>query len=447
MNHIFHRRSPSALWRTFFAALLVALYASPSTASMVAMDETELENVSGQGLFWSDKITGSELAGSNAYSTPFTFYRMGLDGELALNANLGKMQLGCGGVNDFINAPAACDIDIDYASLMGRNGTNPGNPLSSFKLTRPYLELAIKNDGTANREIVGLKIGAQAADGAITSGRRYTVNGAVNQENSLGWSEPTNANTQPVRTAGANCNTGASVNSGVLGCHSGINSVSGFLGAEMSISLRVQGRVCVFICIGLDAWGCTGRTTFGGDNCGTAKGDALFVDMGGTRMQGLGLRSALLNLNDGGVLTSIITEGYASLNLDLRLVHKLTFDNGGDFGISFQREPVAYPRYSKMTPTAEMTANGTYPSAMDACATANYDTTRCASAYAVPTNTGWWLNAPQVKLLDVINPSINVGDLSLGDALALFGAPGLVVNQGEFNMTPYKNCYGAARFC
>lgn len=434
-----HPRRPHVLAGLLLVA--AALAGMPAAAALppglVAMDEADMGDIHAQGLFWSDRILGNELVGANAYSTPFNFYRVGLDGELALNVNIGKLQLGCGGVNDFVNAAAGCDINIDYAALMGRNGTDPGNPLSAFILNRPYLEFAVKNDGSGSREIVGMKIGAQSADGAITAGRRY-ANGQVNQENMLS----------------NNC-TGASVGAGALGCHSGINSVSGFLGAEMSLTMRVQAQVCLGAilfgaCIGipfpLDAWGCVGRTQTGSDDCGVAKNDALFVDIAGTRMQGLGLRAAQLSLS-GSVLGDLIGNAYASLNADLRLVHKLTFENTNDFFISFQREPVAYPRYSKMAPTAEMQANGTYATAMDACATTNYNRARCNSAYAVPANTGWWLNAPSVKLLDVLNPTANVGLLSLGDALALLAAPGYLIDQAEFNMTPFKNCYGATRFC
>lgn len=428
-------------------ASLTLMASGSAYATMSEVSDADLGELSAQGLFWSDKITGSELVGSNAYSTPFTFYRMGIDGQLAMNANISKLQLGCGGVNDFLNAQAGCDLDIDYMGMMGRTGSDPGNPMSAFKLERPYLELAVKNDGTADREIVGIKIGAASADGGMSIGRRYTSNGAVNQENTMGWTEPGSWNTEPTRTAGSNCNTGADMGPGVVGCHSGINSVSGFLGTEMSLTMRLQGCIVVIFCINIDAWGCVGRTQFGGDGCGTAKSDALFVDLGGTRLQNLGLRSALLTLNDGGILTDLIGDVYASLNADLRLVHKIIFDNGGDFAISWQREPVAYPRYSKMTPTAEMQANGTYATALDACATTVADTARCASAYSVPANTGWWLNAPSVKLLDIYNPSVAIGNLSVGDALALLGAPGYLLNNGEFNMTPSKNCYGAARFC
>lgn len=57
---------------------------------------------------------------------------------------------------------------------------------------------------------------------------------------------------------------------------------------------------------------------------------------------------------------------FASLNTDLRNVHKLTFEDTSDFFLSFQREPIAYPRYSKLTPTEELP-----PGAFDICATSN----------------------------------------------------------------------------
>lgn len=422
-----------------------ATFEAPGTPSlpqgMVELADEDMEDIHAQGLFWSDKISGSELTGTNTYSTPFTFYRVGLDADLALNMNIAKLQLGCGGVNDFLNAKAGCDIDIDYATLMGRSGVDPGNPLSAFTLRRPYLEFAIKNDGTANREIVGIKIGTQSADGAIVAGRRYETDNAVNQENMLG----------------SGCDTDASVGPGALGCHSGINSVSGFLGAEMSLTMRVKADICASVLIGgvwcgitnllwipLDAWGCIGRLSPAVDECGQGN-EPLFIDLAGTRMDNLGLKAALLNLEGNGlsgVLTQLLGNAYASLNADLRLVHKLTLENTGDFFLSFQREPVAYPRFSKMTPADELPSG-----AMDSCKSTNFNQARCGSAYAVPANTGWWLNLPSVKLLDVYNPEADIGNLSIGDALSLLAAPGYQIDQAEFQMTPYKNCYGAARFC
>ncbi|MDQ8036263.1 MAG: hypothetical protein REI12_02500 [Pedobacter sp.] len=435
--------------------VLVLMAFSLSTANtnaMVAMADAELSEIDGQALFWSDMIKGNELAGANSYSTPFNFYRVGLDGELALNTNIAKAQLGCGGVNDYLGASAGCDIDIDYATLMGREGTSPGNPLSAFVLKRPYIEFAIKNDDNpTKREVVGLKIGAQSADGAITAGRRYGGTSSANQINQENMDSSTCA--------------GSSTGSTALGCHSGINSVSGFLGAEMSLTMDLNVNVTVDLGIfgtlklPITATGCTGRTQNTDDACGTSTADALFIDLAGTRMQNMGLTAAKLqannlgvagiNLGSGilgnlvqGVVNDLIGGLSASLKADLRLVHKLTFENTGDFFISFQREPVAYPRYSKRTPIADLQG----ATATDICATSQA-TARCSSAYAVPANTGWWLNAPSVKLLDVYNPNAQLPDVPLAQATTLLSAPGYLINQAEFNLTPSKNCYGSTRFC
>lgn len=425
-----HVRAPAARW---VWALCALLFAMPAPAALTALPADDLGNIHAQGLFWSDKITGSELAGSNAYSTPFTFYRVGIDGDLALNANLGKLQLGCGGVNDFVN-PRACDIDIDYVSLMGRNANNVGNPLSAFTLRRPYLEFAVKNDGTANREIVGFRIGAENTDGAISAGRRYAA-GQTNQENLI-VGESIAAADDPVPAS--NC-TSAVEGNGTAMCHSGINSVSGSLGLELGLSMYVTASVTL---LNIETWACAGRTTMTLDDCGTARSDAVFADLAGTRMQTLALRSVKLR---GNFL--IVDEAYAQLVTELRFIHQLTFNDSGDFFISFQREPVAYPRNSKMTPIAEMTANGTINTAFDSCAITAFAPARCNSAYSVPANTGWWLNAPNVKLLDIIQPNADLGSRSISEALVLLGPPGLEITNVELNMTPTKNCYGATRFC
>ncbi|WP_162925626.1 hypothetical protein [Isoalcanivorax indicus] len=411
---------------------------------LAPLEDEALGDVMAQGLIVTDKISGTELPGSNPFSTPFTFYRMGLEGELELNMNISKLQLGCGGINDHLSGYAGCDIDIDYATLMGRDGTDLGDPMSAFVLKRPYIELAVRNDhDPALREVIGIKIGSQSADGALSIGRVYEQ-AVTNQENMLS----------------NQCNPSASTGAGVVGCHSGINSVSGFLGAEMSLTMGVEARVCAGIMVGstclsftlpLNATGCVGRTEYGGDLCGSGRNDAFFVDLAGTRMQSLGLRAAELDLTGSGITAFLELIGLntvsAQLKADLRLLHKLTFEDTGDFFLSFQREPVAYPRYSKQTPIQEMIADGTMDTAFDACAVSGFATPRCNSAYAVPANTGWWLNAPSVKLLDVYNPSSNLGTLSIGNALQLLGPPGYLIENAEFALRPARNCYGSSTFC
>jgi hypothetical protein len=448
-------------------ALLLSLLCAPAFGSqnsvmaataqkfkgLKEMNDVEMSTEVAQGLFVTDKISGSDLAGANAYSMPFTFYRMGLDGELDLNMNIDKLQLGCGGINDFIGAKAGCDINIDYAQFMGRNGNNLGTPLSDFRLIRPYIEVAVKNgNNPAQREVVGIKIGAQAADGAISVGRRYDSGSATltNQENMY-------TTTYPDQVAGGTqrpdnvCIPGSSLGGGVLGCHSGINSVSGFLGAEMSLQMDVKANICTLgiigstcLCaIGLDAWGCIGKLTT--PQCSSYANTPLFVDIAGTRMESLALSAAKLDLSGNGGLsslfTSLVSNAYASLNANLRLVHQLVFNNTSDFFLSFQREPVAYPRYDKLAPVNDPAVTN------DSCKTADFASARCGSAYAVPANTGWWLNAPSVKLTDVTNNNAQLGNVTLTQALNLLAPPGLLLSQAEFQLTPAQNCRGYSRFC
>ena len=428
----------ATIYPSMFSAALLWLAAVNPADALLEMDDTELRDIQGQGLFVADMIRGDELAGANDYSIPFNFYRIGMDGEMQMNLNMSKLQLGCGGVNDHLSGHAGCDIDIDYVSMMGRDGYQAGAPQSPMVLDRPYIELAIKNDGTPHREVVGIKIGAAMVDGFMSTGRRY-YQGQLNEENT-GYA--------------SQCTPGASIGTGVVGCHSGLNSVSGFLGTDLSLTMRVRAAVCAGVTIGstclslripLDAWGCTGRISPGLEgSCGSTQQDSVFVDIAGTRMQTLGLRSAELTIDLLGILDLDV---FASLITDARSIHGLAFENTSDFFLSFQREPVSYPRYSKQSPRQDFIDAGTFGSAFDACATNSMATPRCNSSYAVPANTGWWMNAPSARLLDVRNDQLNLGNISLSQAISLLGAPGHLISNPEFQLHPSQNCYGSSTFC
>lgn len=346
-----------------------------------AMDDAELAEVTGQALFVSDRIAPTGSAGS---ATDFTFYRMGLDIELLMNANIDKLQLGCGGFNESI-ASNACDIDFDFVRFMGRNGTSAGNAVTSdFKLLRPYIELAVRNDGTASlREIAGIKIGAQAADGFVGVGRRYSTSGSpLNQEN------------------GGNC-TGTS-GTAALNCHSGINRISGYLNTELS------GQFPVSIPLLGTQTACFGNVTFNGD-CNTP----YFVEIVGSRLDQIRVPGVPLTLSAGFLSAIGIDQAYATIEQSLRFIHGFALEDTDDFYLSFQREQVAYPTYDK-------------------------------SGYAVTANAGWWMNVPQVKVVDFTGATVS---LPIDDALEALGSPGPVVANSELNQTPPLNCFGSAMFC
>lgn len=464
----------------FFAPVLMAavvggtwptIAVAASARGMVALADEEMAAVGGQGLFLSDKIVGTNLLGGSnlhaAYHNPFTYYRMGLDAKLSMNINIAKLQLGCGGVNDALNR-FACDLDMDYVRFMGTNGsTSPAGygayagtagGDSAFQMVRPYLELAVKNDGNpATREVVGIKFGAESVTGALSIGRNYPT-GATNLENGYAGSTTGSAAPGPGPITNT-CNNAAQFGNATLACDSGINSASGFLGVEISAKLGIVGDVCLtalcLLPIALDATGCVGRLTIpttgcGGDN--SSGGEPTYLDANGSRFTSLTLGSIPLRAAGEGVVQLLNTIGidniYATLYMDLRLLHHVTFNNSPDFFISFQRERVAYPSYGKQPLTASVPAGNPE---FDACgASARYPAgsipARCGSSYGLPANTGWWLNAPVVKFMD-IQASLNLGEVPFSNLLNAFGPPGIRIDNPKFGLIAARNCYGAAHFC
>jgi hypothetical protein len=421
-------------------------------AAMVELEDVALRDVVAQdgSLFLSDHVTPNSLTNAPTDgSANFDFYRMGLDVKMDLNLNMAKFQLGCGGVNDLLTGPG-CDIDIDYLSFMGINneGTLPSaaGPESAFELIRPYIELAIKNDGSpTQREVVGIKIGGQRINGALSIGRDYTGSGpgGLGNESNLINQEH-----------GGACSPGATTGQGVVNCHSGINSISGFMSLELSAAIRARATLAGFIDADLDT--CFGRMSPSQFGC-TPGTTPFFVDAGGTRLDTLHVAAAKLNIDDidlgcawwnvachgaQAVAGAIVSEGYGQLKIDMRQVHYLLTPNTENFFLSMQRERVSWPNYSKAPPPTNIP--------YDACNPAyGQRTARCSSAYAPTANTGWWMNAPGAKLLNINPPDrINVGNVSIGTALSLLGPEGrLIIDNPKISLPRVSNCYGGAVFC
>jgi hypothetical protein len=359
---------------SFCFALLQPAYA------LELMSNDDLSQVSGQALIVADTIVG---AGAGA---GFTFTRMGLDADLALNANINKFQLGCGGYNNSIKANA-CDIDFDFVTLMGRTGTDPGAIGSDFVLKRPYIEIATKGNTAATREVAGVKIGAQTANGYFGIGRSYldpltkTPTGATNLEN------------------GGVCGTG----NNALNCHSGINNVSGFLHAEMSGSVPLT--VTVLGVPTTNGTACFGRTSINGD-CPMSN-TPVYRDIIGTRINALDAQSIPLQTDILGL------SGYAWITENLRFLHGFALVNTSDFGISVQREKISYPTYDK-------------------------------TGYSYAANAGWWMNVPDLKALDIEGARVTA---SLTGLLSALSTPGLHLTDIELKQPTATNCWGGNKFC
>lgn len=367
-----------AVFPRFLGAMALASVMT-SASAMEEMSDVALAENSGQGLLVADKIQG--IAGSN-----HTFYRMALNAELGMNASIDRLQLGCGGFNDAVVANA-CDIDIDYVTLMGRapGGGQSGAPgagdpaTSQFIMTRPYIEIAVKNDDDpTRREIIGFKLGAAQADGYMGLGR-YTAPGSPG--------------------ASASC-TAATEGAGAFYCHQGINRLSGYMKNYMTGE--------AFGCFGL--FGCDpDANIYNQYRVATFEGELV---MWGTRLNRIQVTLAAQTDPAATLGLSLSSDSFA--NQSLRFIHGQSINGSDaefladDFFQSFQREPVRYPTYNK------------------------------TAAYSNTANPGWWMNIPVARLdgLKAYNVTASLGSLA-----------GIALDDPDIGQRPPDNCFGALKFC
>ncbi|MBJ8427540.1 hypothetical protein [Acinetobacter bereziniae] len=146
--------------------------------SLIQLNDSELSEVKGQALMSLSYLAPTDATNPmrNITSNNIGFYKLGLEAELELNANIRNLQLGCGGVN----GAGACDIDIKNLSLSGLPNTydsngNPvyltGRPSTSGKITNPFLEFAISNPNSSSiREVKGIRFSAEKINALLTAG-------------------------------------------------------------------------------------------------------------------------------------------------------------------------------------------------------------------------------------------------------------------------------------
>ncbi len=150
-------------------------------SSLKSMTDNQLSEVTGQALMSLSYIAPTDAANPETKRAngdkSIGFYKLGLEAELELNANIKKLQLGCGGTN----GAGKCDIDIDNLALSGLGNSAASNSGSesdraarvgsSAVLTNPFMQFAIKNPGSAStREVVGINLSSEKAVGLLTFG-------------------------------------------------------------------------------------------------------------------------------------------------------------------------------------------------------------------------------------------------------------------------------------
>ena len=192
--------------KTFCMSLLVISGFGTSVAyadtSLKSMTDDQLSETTGQALMSLTYLAPTDATNSEAKrvggDTSIGFYKLGFEATVELNANIKKLQLGCGGTN----GSGACDLDLDSVSfgcITGASGscittatTDPKQPkgldsnnsisnqqnMKDFVLSNPYFQFAIKNPNSAStRAVVGVRIGAEKAEGPLSIGNLNSFSG------------------------------------------------------------------------------------------------------------------------------------------------------------------------------------------------------------------------------------------------------------------------------
>lgn len=160
-----------------FSDSQAAGFAVSAPSFLQPMSESELQDIHGQALFVSNRIegTGSIATGTDDVS----FYRAGLDATLTLNANIKNLELGRTGPGNQVdiwaeNMAFGCTAD----ALGNCVDSSVATQLRDFILERPYFEFAIRNDDTkTQREVVGIRVGAESAEGPLSVGNFRVFSG------------------------------------------------------------------------------------------------------------------------------------------------------------------------------------------------------------------------------------------------------------------------------
>ncbi len=233
--------------KSLISILITATLGLSQSYAMTALNDEELAEVEGQSLMnleFQQGTNTTDAQGKTYNQSNIGFYKLALSAELELNANIKKLQLGCGGDNNSIRANS-CDIDIDHIGLSGLpddpNYTSDQRAATSALITNPFIQFAIKNPtSAATREVLGFRVSAEKIKGLMTLGTNNDVdannNAIPNGINTFSGYMKTKTASGTAVTAARNmtyADTGLTINGAVsgrlFGSSSGTTCVGGFL--------------------------------------------------------------------------------------------------------------------------------------------------------------------------------------------------------------------------
>lgn len=387
-----------------------------SSAKLSEIQDTDLNKITGQSLFSMSYIAPTEAGNVSGLG----FYTMGLEGTLEINANIKKLQLGCGG----INGAGQCDIDLDKVRLTGLNPGPSGTYVDSDAvLENPFIQFAIKNPNSAStRTVVGLALGSQKATGQLSIGDNPTPNIAG--------------------TPG-----------GTLGGETGINTMSGRIPVQVA-NVALSATLC---------------TTTIGSSCllqlgtgnlpllntsvtpknGINQPNGVFSSLvTGNRITSLSLGPFALDASPlngfGGALVSALGGvAYGSLAENFIDVHNLNISSTNSSGVllTLNQQDILWPQIGASGITS-------FPT------TAQYTNSNGSpvTQSMLMANRGWYLILPTTTIggtsnNPLITSNVLLGVLNVPSALQVLSLPGVTIPSINLNQIPIQNCYGSLKFC
>lgn len=181
-------------WQYVILSALLSLSVGALGADLKPLSDVEMAAETGQALYNLSYLAPGQ-AGNNTAGVGF--YTLGIEAELSVNANIKKLQAGCGGAN----GAGACDLDIDNFSLgciansagtcislpktgnqvdgaVTDNSLANQSQMKDLVLTNPFFQFAIRNPTTAStREVVGVRVGAANVNGPMSFGQINNFSG------------------------------------------------------------------------------------------------------------------------------------------------------------------------------------------------------------------------------------------------------------------------------
>ncbi len=395
-------------------SLTISMFISQfSFAKLSEIEDAELNQISGQSLFSMAYIAPSEPGNISGLG----FYTLGLEGTIEINANIKKLQLGCGG----INGADQCDIDLDHVRLAGLKPGPSGTYVDSDAvLQNPFIQFAVKNPNSAStRSIVGIAFGSQKATGQLSIGENPTPNIAGTSAGQIGI----NTISGRIPAQVANVALSATLCTTTIGSSCFLSLGSGNL-PLLNTSVKPRN--------GIDQPNGVFSSLVTGNRITSLNLGPFALDA--TPLNGFGgaLVSAL-----GGVAYGSLAENF----IDLHNLNISSSDTSSGMLLTLNQQDILWPQAN---------ANGTttFPTTSQ-FTNSNGDTITQSMLMA---NRGWYLILPTTTIggtpnNPLITSNVLLGVLNNPSALQVLSLPGITIPSINLNQIPIQNCYGQLKFC